>query len=201
VERTPGEPDRADPKRRFEELFEAYYEPLLGYALRRVEQPADAADVLADVFLVAWRRIDDVPPGADARLWLYGVARRTLSTSKRGRRRRDRLGDRLRSHLTETAPPAAEPDREAPARVRAALGRLSDDDRELLTLVGWEGLAPSEVATVLDLEPGVVRVRLLRARRRLRRELAIGADVKRPNIGGHVGDERATARLVTEDGR
>jgi RNA polymerase sigma-70 factor (ECF subfamily) len=201
VEPTPSEQDRADAKRRFERLFKAYYEPLLGYALRRVEQPADAADILAEVFLVAWRRIDDVPPGADARLWLYGVARRTLATSQRGRRRRERLGDRLHTHLTEAAPPAEQPDREASARVRAALGRLSGDDRELLTLVGWEGLAPVEVATVLDLEPGVVRVRLHRARRRLRRELAMGADVKRPNDGGNEGDERAIARLVTEDRR
>jgi RNA polymerase sigma-70 factor (ECF subfamily) len=198
---TPSEQDRADRKRRFEQLFQAYYEPVLGYALRRVEQPADAADILAEVFLVAWRRIDDVPPGADARPWLYGVARRTLSTSKRGRRRRDRLGDRLRTHLTETAPAADHLDWEASAQVRAALRRLSDDDRELLTLVGWEGLAPVEIATVFDLEPGVVRVRLLRARRRLRRELAMEADMKRLIVDGHVGDERAIARLVTEDPR
>jgi RNA polymerase sigma-70 factor (ECF subfamily) len=199
VESTPSEQDRADPERRFEQLFEDYYEPLLGYAVRRAEQPADAADVLAEVFLVAWRRIDDVPPGDEARLWLYGVARRTLSTSQRGRRRRDRLGDRLRAHLSELAPTAELPDRERSARVRAALGRLSEDDRELLTLVGWEGLAPVEVATVLDLEPRVVRVRLYRARRRLRRALDVEADVTRSNVGGHVAGDRAIARLGSED--
>ena len=58
----------------FEALYAAEGRRVLAYALRRTAQPADAADVLAEVFLVAWRRLDDVPAGAEARLWLYGVA-------------------------------------------------------------------------------------------------------------------------------
>ena len=61
---------------RFEALYATEGRRVLAYALRRTAQPADAADVLAEVFLVAWRRLDDVPAGAEARLWLYGVARR-----------------------------------------------------------------------------------------------------------------------------
>ena len=64
---------------RFTALFEATRLPLLAYAVRRVADPADAADVVAETYLVAWRRLDDVPAGADARPWLFGVARRVLA--------------------------------------------------------------------------------------------------------------------------
>ena len=64
---------------RFTALFEATRLPLLAYAVRRVADPADAADVVAETYLVAWRRLDDVPAGACARPWLFGVARRVLA--------------------------------------------------------------------------------------------------------------------------
>jgi RNA polymerase sigma-70 factor (ECF subfamily) len=69
---------------RFRRLFDDAERDLLAYALRRVDRPEDAADVVAETFLVAWRRLDDVPPGAQARLWLYGVARRQLANQRRG---------------------------------------------------------------------------------------------------------------------
>nr|MDQ6949985.1 RNA polymerase subunit sigma-24 [Actinomycetota bacterium] len=60
-----------DVANRFEALFEAHHQDVLAYLLRRTEQPADAADVLAEVFLIAWRRKEHVPVGEEARLWLY----------------------------------------------------------------------------------------------------------------------------------
>jgi DNA-directed RNA polymerase specialized sigma24 family protein len=62
----------AERGRRFEELYAAHHVPLLGYALRRTDSTDDAADVLAETFLTAWRRIDEIPPDPQARLWLYG---------------------------------------------------------------------------------------------------------------------------------
>ncbi|WP_276320735.1 RNA polymerase sigma factor, partial [Phytoactinopolyspora endophytica] len=84
---------------RFEDLFTAESRAVLGYALRRVQVADDAADIVAETFLVAWRRIDDVPQGRDGRLWLYGVARRVCANHVRGDRRRHRLAERLREDL------------------------------------------------------------------------------------------------------
>lgn len=153
---------------RFRRVYAGNFEPLLAYALRRVEQPDDAADVVAETFLVAWRRRQEMPPDAEVRLWLYGVARRVLANHHRGGTRRRRLGERLREGITAAI--AVDPDSEVPERlaVRAALARLGELDREVLTLTVWEGLEPREVAEVLRVSPAAVRTRLSRARARLR---------------------------------
>jgi RNA polymerase sigma-70 factor (ECF subfamily) len=155
----------------FEVVYAANYPLILAYALRRTPTPDDAADVVAETFLTAWRRFEDVPAGSEARLWLYGVARLVLANHQRGRRRRERLGERLQS----AAGPAEEvlpADGGAPGAVSAAFARLRPDDREILTLVAVEGLAPAEIARVLDCSGVAVRVRLHRARSRFARELA-----------------------------
>ena len=179
---------------RFRRVYAANFEALLAYALRRVEQPEDASDMVAETFLVAWRRSRDLPPDDEIRLWLYGVARRVLANHHRGGMRRDRLGDRLRQRLTGIV--AADPGHEVPQRlaVRAALARLAETDREILTLTVWEELQPREVAEVMGLSAGAVRTRLSRARTRLR-EL-VGDD---PRSSGHVLD--VLTATVPEEGR
>ncbi|GID90631.1 RNA polymerase sigma factor [Amorphoplanes digitatis] len=165
---------------RFRRVYAAHFAPLLAYALRRVAQREDAADVVAETFLVAWRRCAEMPPGEEARLWLYGVARRVLANHHRGGVRRERLGERLRHRLTATThDPAAEVGERL--AVQSALGRLGELDREVLTLTVWEGLQPRDVAAVLGIRPAAVRTRLNRARTRLRRLL--GNDLAVP---GHV---------------
>lgn len=151
------------PEGRFAALFDSTYQALLGYAVRRVADPEDAADVVAEAYLVAWRRLDDVPAGAEARPWLFGVARNVLANYYRGERRRTVLAARLRETLRTDAP---EPAVELTA-IGVAMARLSGDDRELLRLVAWEGLARDEIAMVLRVPRATVRVRLHRARRRL----------------------------------
>lgn len=178
----------------FEALYAAHGRRVLAYALRRVNQPADAADVVADVFVVAWRRIEAVPPGDEARLWLYGVARRVLANHRRGDRRRSRLGRRLASAVAEHAVPGpAEAGGDADG-VRAALARLPETDREVLQLTAWEGLSAPQVAVVLGVPSATVRTRLHRARRRLR-ALLDEAGGEQPAAAGHeVGDERPLVR-------
>ncbi|MFF5265262.1 RNA polymerase sigma factor [Actinomadura viridis] len=158
-------------RRRFEDVYAANRARILGYALRRTRDPQDAADVLAETFLTAWRRLDDVPPGDQARLWLYGVARRVLANHHRGERRRSALaadlGSRLRDGLTGQDAPGHDL-----AGVGAAFRGLPEADRELLSLVGWEGLDHGEIATVLGCSRNAVRIRLHRARRRFARALA-----------------------------
>jgi RNA polymerase sigma factor (sigma-70 family) len=151
----------------FSRLYREQGRAILAYALRRVESPEDAADVLAETFLVAWRRLAEVPPGTEARLWLFAVARRVIANLHRSERRRTRLGGRLAESLqTELATQAA-PGGEAAEVLRAMTG-LSDEDRELLLLVSWEGLSPSEAAKVIEVSSLAARSRLHRARRRLR---------------------------------
>lgn len=154
---------------RFSGLFERTHQPLLSYALRRVTDPADAADVVADTFLVAWRRLDSIPADAE-RAWLFGVARRVLANHRRGARRRHAMADRLRLELS-TAPTPSTP---MPARplLGRALDQLSEPDRELLRLVAWEELGHEEIAVALGISGGAVRVRLHRARQRLQAALA-----------------------------
>ena len=147
---------------RFRALFAEQSRALLTYALRRVPDPADAADVVAEVFLVAWRRLDDVPPGAEARLWLFGVARRVVGNQRRGELRRSKLAGRLRQELSGLVTPDLSSDRATAQVVRTAMARLDGDDRELLWLTGWEGLTPGEIAVVFDQRPGTVRSRLPR---------------------------------------
>lgn len=172
---------------RFRRVYADNFEPLLAYAVRRVDESEDAADVVAETFLIAWRRVSEIPPDDEARLWLYGVARRVLSNHHRGGVRRERLGERLRQRLRAAV--SVDPGNEVPQRltVRDALAKLGELDREVLMLTFWEGLEPREAATVLELDSTVVRTRLSRARTRIRNLL--GHDL---GTRGHVFDVMAT---------
>lgn len=151
-----------DRETRFESLFDATYEPLLAYARRRVA--GEAEDVVADVLLIAWRRLDEIPD--DSVAWLYGVARKVILGSRRGIRRRAALAGRLFSQPAPFAPAAHD------ARpVFTALGRLSEPDREAILLVAWEGLDVRRAAQAMSCSPAAFRVRLHRARGRLREQL------------------------------
>lgn len=167
----PGPPlaDSEERRRRFEAVYDAHRSAILGYALRRTGSPDDAADVIAETFLTAWRRLDDIPSEPEARLWLYGVARRVLANHHRGERRRSALA-RLRSDLAlGYDPPEADGEQ---ARIAAAFRRLTDADRELLALAAWEGLDYGQIARVLGCSRNAVRIRLFRARKRFAVELA-----------------------------
>jgi RNA polymerase sigma-70 factor (ECF subfamily) len=160
-----------DPQRRFEELYRAHADRVHAYARRRSDA-STADDVVAEVFLVAWRRLSQVPE--DPFPWLVGVARRVLANRRRAEGRATALRDRLAGSgpLYEPAAAAAAGDE----RVARALAGLGERDRELLLLIAWEGLGQPEVAAVLGLRPGTVSVRLHRARRRFAEALAAQDD-------------------------
>lgn len=155
---------------RFSRLYAEHWRDLLEYAVRRLPSPEDAAEVVEETFLVAWRRLADVPDDGEARLWLYGVARHALANQRRGERRRAHLADRLAIELS-IRPSHPSPGLETLA-ILAALKQLEADDREVLLLAGWEELEPREIARVLEISTVACRSRLLRARRRLYRLLA-----------------------------
>jgi len=154
---------------RFSDLYRDHARDLLGYALRRSADPDDAADVVAETFLVAWRRMGEVPLDREARPWLYGTARHVLANQNRGARRRDRLTQRLRDDLRQQLPIQRPEDGGA---LLEALAGLGEADREVLMLIGWEELTPAQAARALGISPLAARTRLHRARRRLRAQLA-----------------------------
>lgn len=156
--------ERGRDEARLEALFRRHYREVAAYVRRRAE-PDVVEDVVAETFLVAWRRLDDVP--ADARPWLLGVARKTLATQRRSRARQHALLTRL----TVAQRPAERNEEPGDVGVADALARLSEKDREAVTLVAWDGLSPSEAAAVVGQSPVAFRVRLHRAKRRLRRRL------------------------------
>jgi RNA polymerase sigma factor (sigma-70 family) len=157
--------DRSADHQRFDRIYADNLPLILGYAYRRCPEPGGAADVAAEVFLTAWRRLGDVPEGEE-RLWLFGVARRVLANHRRGQLRRSRLADRLRDELA-VRPRATMPDENVEI-VRSAMDQLPEGDRELLRLAVWDGLTPSEIAVLEGISAVTVRSRLLRARTRLR---------------------------------
>jgi RNA polymerase sigma factor (sigma-70 family) len=157
-------------RERFEAAYRELYEPICGYVLRRVRQPEDAAEVIAETFTTLWRRFDRCPQGAELRPWLFGVARRVVANHHRGDRRRSALGERLAANLDPSADQTAGSD-EARTELARAFAALSESDRELLALVAWEGLTRDELAIALGTSRAVVRLRLHRAAKRLRAAL------------------------------
>jgi RNA polymerase sigma-70 factor (ECF subfamily) len=155
----------------FEQLYRETRTDLLAYIVRRSQSAADAADVLAETYLIAWQKLDAIPPGERARLWLFGVARKLLMAGVRRSRSRSALVERLAGELRRANLPHVPVEDERSSGLRAALAKLPERDREILMLTAWEDLTPKEVAAVVGTSANIVRVRLHRARTRLKREL------------------------------
>lgn len=154
-------------------LWREHGAAVIRYARRRVS-PADVDDVVAETFVVAWRRRSEVP---DQPLpWLLGVARGVSANLRRAQRRRDALQDRLTAAVPADADTADIADADVAAALRSALGRVRETDRELLLLLAWDGLTHDDAARALGCSRGALTVRLHRARRRLRAELDRSSD-------------------------
>ena len=159
-----AEADRQPAEERFREVF-SHLAAVTAYARRRGSTDADG--IAAEAMTIAWRRLGDVPAD-DPLPWLYATARNLLLADAR---RADR-----RSHLRETDEFAPAPElRELDPQLERALRSLRASDREALLLVAWEDLTPSQAARALGVNATAFRVRLLRARRRLRASLEAAA--------------------------
>ena len=175
---------------RFRRLYDESFAQIRTYCLRRLP-PSEVNDAVADVFLVAWRRIDKAPDGDDARLWLYGIARNVVRNVDRSIRRRSRLRGRL-GGLAANADPTPEAVVVRRAEDEEVLRKLEDlrpIDREVLRLSVWEQLGNNEIATVLDIDPHAVTMRLRRARRRMARGLGIESPIS-PSVKPQPANER-----------
>ena len=153
--------------RRVEVLVRREAPALLAYFERRCTAQ-DAPDLLGETLLVAWRRATAIPlDDAQARMWLFGVARRVLATSRRSGVRRQALADRLRDEAIVREQSRASQDHE----LHDALARLSPLDAEIIRLLHWDGFSLAEIARHLHRPEGTIRSRYSRARQALRANL------------------------------
>lgn len=167
-----GKPSQTGTGTRFESIYKEHRLPVLAYCMRRT-QSGDAADACSETFLVAWRRIDDVPPPPDTLPYLYGIAGRVLSNQLRSLHRRSRLEAKLAN--LAVAPPAD------PAalivqslrdqEVVAAIRKLKPKDREIVMLYAWEDLARDVIAEMMGMTRAAIDQRIHRSYQRLARML------------------------------
>lgn len=150
--------DEDQRERRFCRLYEANFRPVQAYAVNRLARPDDVADVVAEVFMIAWRRLADVPPPPHDRFWLYGTARRVIA-------KRYRSASRWHNLL---------------GRLLAAIRELKPAYREALLLVHWEQLTYAEAAEALGCSVNAVGLRVHRAKERLRTRLGADSQADRP---------------------
>lgn len=154
---------------RFEALYWRHHRDLAAFIRRRV--PLDAVeDALAETFIVAWRRLEDIP--VEERAWLFGVARNVIRNSYRAEARQRALHVRVADHAATTAATAAGTSEfddaiASRAELANAWNQLSETEQEVIALVAWDGLSNIEAAQVLGVTTSAFAVRLFRARRRL----------------------------------
>lgn len=152
-----------DDRARFEALFNRHYGALMRYATRRLGSE-QAADVVSETFLVAWRRLAELPPD-DPLPWLYATARHVIGNEMRSRTRRANLLTRISDDTGTVEADHADAVAEQ-MRVRRALAQLAERDQEVLRLAAWEDLDAGAAAAVLGCSRVTYKVRLHRARRR-----------------------------------
>lgn len=157
----------------FDNLYARTFSQVFAYAKRRCGNSADAEDVVAETFVVAWRKLDEVLAAESELAWLYKVAHGQTSNAHRSKKRRLHLVDKVQSAVADRQVPVeqqvvAETEVQ---RVHRALGLLAEGDAEIIRLAAFEELGHAEIELVLDLKPGTGRSQLYRARERLKAQL------------------------------
>ena len=158
-------------RERFRILYNDLYDDLWRYIQRRSINTEEARDTLSEVFLVAWRRLEDIPAGNEARLWLFGVARNLVKTSWRKRKRSGDLLVRIGSEMSTRVTTDEELDNSGVLKIVKALQFLSENDQEILRLLAWENLSHKEISVVIGCSENAVAIRIRRARVRLMKVL------------------------------
>ena len=186
-----GKTVRSGTGTRFESIYREHRLPVLAYCMRRT-QPSDAADACSETFLVALRRIDDIPPPPETLPYLYGIAARVVSNQLRALHRRSRLDQKLGN--LAVAPPAdpsaliVQSSRDE--EVIAAVRKLKPKDREIVMLYAWEDLTRDVIAEMMGMTRAAVDQRIHRSYQRLGRILDPTLEkraIKSPPIAGKGG--------------
>lgn len=148
---------------------------LLAYFERRLTDREEAADLLGETMVTAWRRVEKLPADVERqRMWLFVIAANTLSNHRRTWQRRLALADRLRDHLAVSTPVSELGDAHA---VRDAVSRLHGAQRELVMLIHWDGFTIVEAAEILGLNPSTARSRYATAKESLRAALVEASSI------------------------
>jgi GDPmannose 4,6-dehydratase len=155
--------DRSD---RFEALYSAHGQSVAAYVRRRVVEH-DVEDVIAQVFLIAWRRLAVIPPPPEDRLWLFGVARRVVADQRRSTVRRRRLSERLAEEASEPVGQVGSFEL-TQLRIDRAMQALRPGERQVLRLVHWDGASHAETAALFGCTANAAELRYRRARNRFR---------------------------------
>lgn len=156
-------------------LFNRYVRAITSYAVRRCSNSDEVAELVAETFMTALGAAPRYRPELPTALpWLFGIARRVLYRHRRKaagairlRQKASNVYPRFHGFEEDAITSAIDASRQQPA-LAAALDRLPKGEREVLELVAYDGLTPSEVAHALDLTPNAARLRLSRARKRMR---------------------------------
>jgi RNA polymerase sigma factor (sigma-70 family) len=156
---------------RFGEIHDRFYKDVYAYCRRRTD-PASVEDAVADTFVVAWRKSDEIPLGDQALPWLFGVAYRVLTHQWRGNLRRGRLIQKVASFggVSTNLPEEVVIARHEHRQLLTALRALGQDDQELLRLSVWEELSHADIAIALGVSVGAVRQRFYAAKKKLAEE-------------------------------
>lgn len=184
----------------FERVFDETFRHTLAYAERRTRDVQDAQDVVADTYLVAWRRLDELRKARELQAWLYGVAYKMLGNQRRGEKRRQRLTEKAAGDPPEQRtddPLKLVMSGEELEQVEKAMATLSPRDQEVLRLAAWEGLSHREIGVALGVSRPLVRKVLYRARQRLDTALE-QAGMRHSTGSGHNPDVTAHRAADTE---
>ena len=156
----------------FEAMYAAHVREVLAYCLRRTAQ-AEAYDVTAEVFVVAWRRVAELPDGPEILPWLYGVAANVLKNQRRSTRRARNLAGKigLQAERFQPGPETQVVRRAEYEEVHRAIDSLKPKYREVIKLVEWEELPRDQVAELLSVSRATIDQRTHRAYQQLERRL------------------------------
>ncbi|HET9203845.1 MAG TPA: sigma-70 family RNA polymerase sigma factor [Acidimicrobiia bacterium] len=180
----------AERRARFEAIWAEHSPKVRAYCIRRVASH-DADDVAAEIFLVVWRRIDEIPPAPKTLLYIYGIAGKVVSNHTRSFRRKSLLDEKLRN--LGVAPPVDPAllvvQSSDDADVAAAVRNLSQRDREIVMLYAWEDLPRNDIAEIMGMTRSGVDQRIHRSYQKLARALQ---PLIKPNPSPPVAEEGAT---------
>jgi RNA polymerase sigma factor (sigma-70 family) len=176
---------RADPAA-FELFYRRHVDRVIGYAARRLRDPADVADLVAATFVTVLTAAPSYDPDrGEPTAWLLGIASHLIADRSRRSRREAALVAKIAGRRLlgpddiERLEERIEAEQSADA-VMDAIGKLGPRAREALLLVGAEGLTPSQAADVLGISAANFRMRLSAARRALSKSLDAAPDDRRP---------------------
>jgi RNA polymerase sigma-70 factor (ECF subfamily) len=155
----------------FLDLYGRFHRHVYAYCRRRL--PADVVDdAVAETFVLAWRKSDQIPQGDQALLWLYGVAYRVLTHQWRSNFRRRRLAEKVATfgEIAMSLPEEIVIAGHEQRQLLAALGALRPNEQEILRLAVWEELSQADMAIALGISVGAVRQRFYAAKKKLAEE-------------------------------